>query len=105
MSSPYHLRFFPAPSGAQKVSVERTSLPTLITMSDLSTAAEISLMESQVVATLLPLIKDFIAASPIASPSMNVGKVEAIAARVRETLPYTRNPTVTAIDHGTPPGY
>ena len=105
MSSPYHLRFFPAPSGAQKISVERTSLPTLITMSDLSTAAELSLLESQVVATLIPLIKDFIAASSIASPTMNVAKVETNANRVRETLIYTRNPAAHLGDHGTPPGY
>lgn len=105
MSSPYHLRFFPAPNSAQKVSVERTSLPTLITMSDLSTAANLSLLESQVVATLIPLIKDYLAASTIASPSMNVAKVEQNANRVRETLPYTRNPAAHLGGHGTPPGY
>ena len=105
MSSPYHLRFFPAPSGAQKISVERTSLPTLITMSDLAVAADLPLLESQVVATLIPLIRDFIAASPIASPTMNVAKVETNANRVRETLIYTPNPAARLGDHGTPPGF
>lgn len=105
MSIPHIIRLLPAPSQSMMLRVERQAAPALLGKTAFKSSADLPLSDMEITASLIPLIRAYIATSSIARENPNVQMVMTEAERVRQSLPYRQNPTAPPSRVGTRPGW
>lgn len=99
------LTVYPAPETGYKLRVERHSLPELFEYADLITTADLPITDQHLIAGFIPLAKQYIAESTVARSTLNLQVIETAAERVRQTLPFTQNPSFQPGRVMTQPGF
>lgn len=105
MSLPHIIRLLPAPSQSMVLRVERQAAPALLEKTAFKSSSELPLSDMEITASLIPLIRAYIAVSSIARENPNVQMILNEAERVRQSLPYRPNPVAPPSRVGTRRGW